>query len=57
VIAYSGGNWSYIGNAGFGGDEITHTAMDIANNGDIYIAFQDTSQENKATVMKYDNQY
>jgi hypothetical protein len=46
--------WKNVGTPGFSTDKVTYTSLACSPTGQVYIAFQDSSLGQKATVMKYD---
>ena len=46
--------WGDVGNAGFSAGAVNYTSLAIASDGTPYVAYQDSDNSNKATVMKFD---
>ena len=57
VMAYDGSAWSAVGSAGFTSNAVYGTSMSLAfspSTSQPYVAFSDSGNSNKATVMAYD---
>jgi hypothetical protein len=48
-------DWDLVGTAGFSDGVALYTYLELDNNGDPYIVFQDKANDDKATVMKYND--
>jgi hypothetical protein len=48
-------DWSVVGTSGFSEEDAVHTYLELDNDGVPYIIYKDTANDNKATVMKYNN--
>jgi len=47
--------WKYVGNAGFSAGSVAYTSLAFSSSGQPYVAYQDSRNSNKITVMKFDN--
>ena len=46
--------WKYVGNAGFSAGSVAYTSLAFSSSGQPYVAYQDSRNSNKITVMKFD---
>jgi len=53
VMTFDGTNWINVGSAEFSAGQAAHTALAIDASGTPFVAYEDASVNEKATVMKY----
>ena len=54
AMMYNGSSWENVGTPKFSVGNVDYVSLSISSSGIPYVAFRDTGNENKATVMKYD---
>ena len=53
VFKFNGTSWVAVGAEGFSAGTASYTSLAIDASGNLYVAFEDGNNSNKATVMKY----